>query len=127
MREVLRSDKLPGPRFKYSPCIKAGPFYQFAGMIALDPVSGGLVDGGPRQETKKILDNLLDALPDFGLTLDHMFAARIFTTAFDRFPEINEAWSDVFQTVDPPARTSVGVSALPLGASVEIEFTFYKD
>ena len=96
-------------------------------MIALDAETGALESGGPGAETAKILDNLLAALPEIGLELEDMVAATIYTTAFDRFPAINEAWEAVFsEGVRPPARTAVGVQALPLGATVEIGFEFYK-
>ena len=128
MREILRSDKLPGPKFKYSPCVKVGPIYQMAGMIGLDRETGSLVTGGPAAETAKILNNLERALPDFNLTWDNLFQATVFTTRFDEFPLINGAWEHTFNDNNPPpARTAVGVSALPLGASVEIEFRFYKE
>lgn len=97
-------------------------------MIALDNETGTLESGGPGAETAKILDNLLAALPEIGLELEDMVAATIYTTAFDRFPAINEAWETVFsEGVRPPARTAVGVQALPLGAAVEIGFEFYKE
>jgi 2-iminobutanoate/2-iminopropanoate deaminase len=97
-------------------------------MIALDKDSGQLEAGGVGAETKKILANLLAAMPDFGLTLADMVSANIYTTRMDQFRDINEAWEAVFtQDVRPPARTSVGVSALPLGATVEIEFMFYRE
>lgn len=97
-------------------------------MVALDPSTGVLTEGGPGEETARILDNLKLALPDYGITLDDLLIARVFTTHLDRFSEINSAWEAFFIQAGsaPPARTSVGVSALPLGASVEIEFTFIK-
>lgn len=128
MRATLTSPTLPQPRFRYSPCVRIGSTYQTAGMIALDPATGTLEPGGPGAETKRILENLLAALPDFGLSLNDLLIARIFTTRFDAFPEINAAWEAVFtDDMVPPARTSVGVAALPLDASVEIEFTFQKE
>ncbi len=128
MREVLISANLPAPRFRYSPCVKAGPNYQFAGMIALDTESGVLESGGPGAEAAKILDNLRRAMGDFGLSYDNLIAATIYTTEMARFDEINRAWEAVFtDEVTPPARTAIGVVALPLGASVEIEFRFYKE
>ena len=96
-------------------------------MIALDPERGVLESGGPGAETAKILANLLAALPEIGLGLEDMVSATIYTTAFEQFPAINEAWEAVFsEGVRPPARTAVGVQALPLGATVEIGFDFYK-
>ena len=126
MIEALSSENLPAPRFRYSPLIKSGPFYRTAGMIALDTDSGALEPGGPGPETAKILKNLLNALPDFGLSLEHMVSATIYTTDFDQFPAINAAWEAVFTAdVRPPARSAIGVSRLPLDATVEMEFSFY--
>ena len=108
--------------------MRAGPHYRFAGMIALDSETGTLESGGPGAETAKILDNLLVALPEIGLELEDMVSATVYTTAFEQFPAINEAWEAVFsEAVRPPARTAVGVQALPLGATVEIGFDFYKE
>ena len=128
MIKALSSRNLPAPRFRYSALIQAGPFYRTAGMIALDKDSGKLEAGGVGPESKKILANLLSALPDFGLSLGDLVSANIYTTRLDQFADINKEWEAVFTPdIRPPARTSVGVSALPLGASVEIEFLFYKD
>ena len=124
---AVSATALPQPRFRYSPCVKAGPHYRFAGMIALDAETGALEAGGSGAETAKILDNLLAALPEIGLGLEDMVSATIYTTAFGQFPEINEAWEAVFsEGVRPPARTAIGVHALPLGATVEIAFEFYR-
>ncbi len=125
--QSLSSNRLPAPRFRYSPLIKAGPVYKTAGMIALDRDSGELEAGGAGAETRKILANLVEALPDFGLALTDLVKVTIYTTLFNQFADINAAWEEVFDDVRPPARTSVGVSALPVNASVEMEFEFYRD
>ena len=128
MIQALSSPKLPKPRFPYSPVIQAGDWILFSGMIALDAASGALTSGGPGPETERILANVVAALPDFGLTLADLGVARIFTTRWNEFPAINAAWQKALAEVAiPPARTSVGVVALPLGATVEIEFGFYKE
>ena len=122
------SKNLPQPRFRYTQLIQAGPFYKTAGMIALDKDTGKLEPGGAGAETCKILNNLCGALPDFGLSLNDLISATVYTTRFEEFPEINKAWEVVFHAGQrPPTRTSIGVSALPLQASVEIEFMFYKE
>ena len=126
-RQCLQSAAIPAPRFRYSPCVRIGPLIQVSGMIALDPASGQLESGGPGAETAVILANLQRAMPDYGVTLDDLLIARIFTTRFDAFADINAAWESVFAgNAIPPARTSVGVTALPLGATVEIEFSFVQ-
>ena len=127
MIKALSSKNLPAPRFRYSPLVKSGPFHKTAGMIALDKDSGELEPGGAGPETAKILNNLMEALPDFGLSLDDLFSVTIFTTRFDQFPEINKSWEAVISAdMRLPARTAVGVNALPINAAVEMEFWFYK-
>lgn len=123
----LHSPAIPAPRFHYTPCVQAGAHYSVSGMVGLDPDTGRLVEGGTAAQTRRIFDNLLLALPDYGLQLQDMLLARIYTTDFAAFPQINAIWEAVLGDVPPPARTSVGVAALPLGASVEIEFSFFQD
>ncbi len=127
MIKALHCDTLPKPRFRYSPVVQSGPFITFSGMIALDADSGQLVGGDVGQETAKILDNLCRALPDLSLSLSDLVHVFIFTAKFDEFPAINMAWEQVFtDDVPAPARTSAGVTGLPLGALVEMSFQFYR-
>lgn len=129
MVKALISGKLVPPKFKYSQAVQAGPHIYFSGLIALDNETGELVPGGVGAETRQILDNLQLLMGEFGLGWEHLAMARVFTTDFARFGEFNSVWEALFNTLDtpPPARTSIGVSALPLQASIEIEFTFYRE
>jgi 2-iminobutanoate/2-iminopropanoate deaminase len=126
MREIITFKSLPAPRFRYSPCVKTGPFYEFAGMIGLD-LGGRLHNGGVSGETRQILENIVNASHEIGLSLQNLVSATIYTTKFEEFPAINKVWEEFFhEGTPPPARTSIGVAALPLGATVEISFRFYK-
>lgn len=128
MRKALISSKLSAPLFRYSQLIKAGPFYTCSGMIALDNETGKLVEGDSGEQTRKIFQNLSILMEEFSLSLDELVSVRIFSREFDQFPKINKAWEEVFtEGTVPPARSAVGVSALPLNALVEIEFSFYKE
>ncbi len=126
MRELLSSTAIPAPKFRYTPCVKAGSHYTVSGMVALDPATGTLVQGGVAAQMRRIMDNLVAAMPDYGVDLTHMVLARIYTVEFAEFSEINAVWEQYFVDIPPPARTSLGVSALPLGALVEVEFAFYR-
>jgi 2-iminobutanoate/2-iminopropanoate deaminase len=126
-RTLLKSTRMYAPKFRYTPCVKAGPTYAVSGIIALDRVTGALVPGGPYAETRQILSLLVASLPEWGLSLEHLVQARIYTTRMDLFGEINRAWEETFAAVEPPARTSIGVAALPLGATVECEFALYRE
>ena len=118
-RRILKSTKLYTPKFRYSQCVKTGPWYTMSGMVALDPATGHVVMTGPGGEARQILHLMQLALPDWGLTLGDLASARIYTTRLDQFSEINKAWEEVFTAdIEPPARTCVGVAALPIGATV---------
>jgi 2-iminobutanoate/2-iminopropanoate deaminase len=127
MREIISFSSIPAPRFRYSPCVRTGPFYEFSGMIGL-AADGRLQTGGVSGETRQILQNLLAAAAEAGLTLQHLVVATIYTTRFDEFAAINAVWEEFFDAnTAPPARTSVGVAALPLNALVEMSFRFYRE
>ncbi len=127
MRELIVLEAFPKPKFRYSPCVRTGPFYEISGMIGLDPAAGTLVSGGPEAETARILQTLGAGLAELGMDWSHVVSARIFTTRFGDFAAINRAWERVFtDATTPPARTAVGVVALPLDATVEMEFRLYK-
>lgn len=126
-RQVLASRTLPAPRFRYSPVVQAGPFVFVSGLVALDAATGALVPGGTFAQTAQILANLQRLVDEQGWHLEQLVLARIFCADFQNFGEVNRAWEAFFTGMVPPARTSVGVSALPLGALVEIEFQFVVD
>lgn len=126
MRELIAFKTTPKPKFHYSQCVKTGPFYEFAGMIGLTR-EGSLNQDGVAGETRQILTNLVTAAKELDLRLQDLVSVQIFTTKFEEFPAINRVWEEFFTAdIPPPARTSVGVSALPVGAAVEMVFRFYK-
>ncbi len=127
MKENMHSTKLVAPKFKYTPCVKTGPFYHFSGMVALDPKTGAMATGGVYGESVVILANMRTFAAELHLDLSHLASARIYTTKMEEFSEINRAWEEVFTgDIAPPARTSIGVAALPVRALVEMEFMFYR-
>lgn len=124
---ALSSRTLPAPRFRYSPVVQAGPFVFVSGLVALDASTGALVGGGTYAETLQILGNAKRLADEMGWSLEQLVLARVFCADFAKFSEVNRAWEEFFAERIPPGRTSVGVSALPLGALVEIEFQFLVD
>lgn len=123
----LANCSLPAPHFAYSPVVRAGSFIHVSGLVGLDPAHGELVAGGMEAEVRQILSSLSSLCGELGLALDQLMLARIYCADFSQFGVINEVWQAFFQDRTPPARTSVGVAALPLGALVEMEFQFVID
>ncbi|MDF0730091.1 RidA family protein [Pseudomonas entomophila] len=123
----LASRTLPAPHFAYSPVVRAGGFIHVSGLVGLDPAHGGLVAGGMAAEARQILLNLSGLCEELGIALEQLMLARIYCADFAQFGVINQHWEAFFQGRTPPARTSMGVAALPLGALVEMEFQFAID
>ncbi len=115
---------LPAPHFRYSPIVRAGSFLFVSGMVGLEPETGGLIAGGLVSESKRIFKNLQDVCDEIGISMHQLMLVRIYCADFTQFGSFNEVWNEYFNDQTPPARTSIGVSALPLGALIEMEFQF---
>jgi 2-iminobutanoate/2-iminopropanoate deaminase len=123
MNHAIKSLVLPKPHFLYSPALVIGENIMLSGMVALVPSTGELEQTDVAGQTKRILKNLCAFLTEQNLQTSDVILARIYTTEFESFKQINQVWEEIFNAVEvPPLRTSMGVSALPLGAKVEMEF-----
>ena len=91
-----------------------------SGQIPLDPQTGKLVAGDIAAQTRQVLDNLAAVLAAAGSRMDLVCKATVFVTNLADFATINQVYASYFPAA-PPARSTVQVAALPLGASVEIE------
>jgi 2-iminobutanoate/2-iminopropanoate deaminase len=103
----------------YSPAVRAGEWLVLAGQIGLDPATGSLADGVAAQ-TRQVLANVTAVLGDCGAALTDVAKTTVFLVDMGDFGAMNEVYGDVFGG-HRPARTTVGVAALPAGARVEIE------
>jgi 2-iminobutanoate/2-iminopropanoate deaminase len=119
-REVILSLDAPKPVSAYSQAIKDGSLLFLAGQIPLDPVSGQLVTGDIAAETERIIENMRAVLSAAGASLSNVVKTTVYLTSMSDFAAFNQAYSRHFVN-QPPARTTVAVVALPLGARVEIE------
>lgn len=114
--------KAVGP---YSMAIAAGDFVYLSGQTPLDPATGKLVSADIGAETRQCLENLKNVLAAAGLTFAHVVKSNVFLTNMGDFTAMNEVYKTYFP--EPyPARSTVAVAALPLGARVEIELVAYK-
>jgi 2-iminobutanoate/2-iminopropanoate deaminase len=121
LRRIKQSGALPEPRFRYTPAIQTGPFVFVSGLIGLDPETGRLAISGAAAETTQILKNLRSLCEEQGWSVERILFARVFC-AGDVSADVNAAWEAFFANTEPPARSFMVVSALPLSAAVEIEF-----
>jgi 2-iminobutanoate/2-iminopropanoate deaminase len=109
--------KAAGP---YSHAVKSAGLIFLSGQTPVDPDSGSLVEGDIGTQTKRCLDNLAIVAAAAGASLDDAVRCAIYVTDISTFKDVNEAYGTYFADA-PPARTTIGVASLPLGAEVEID------
>jgi 2-iminobutanoate/2-iminopropanoate deaminase len=119
-RKVIHTDSAPAAIGPYSQAIALGAMVYTSGSLGIDPGTGKLVEGGIEAQTKKALENLSSILRAAGSTLSAVVKTTVFVSDLKNFPVINRVYGEHFQK-DPPARSTVEVAGLPLGALVEIE------
>jgi reactive intermediate/imine deaminase len=120
VREI-RSGAAPQPVGPYSQAIEHAGLVFLSGQIPLDPSNGKLVAGGIEPQTRQALANLRAVLEASGLSLAHVVRASIYLIDLADFPRVNEIYAEHFGRRPQPARTTVQVAALPLGALIEID------
>lgn len=119
-RVVIVPEGAPSALGTYSPAVALGGMVYTSGQIGLDPASGELVAGGVEAETRQVLRNLAAVLEAAGSGLDQILKTTCFLADMGDFATFNAVYGEHFPS-DPPARSTIGVAALPRGARVEIE------
>jgi len=92
-----------------------------SGQIPLDPVTGALVEGEIEAQTRQVLDNLAAVLEAGGSSMDRVLKTTVYLVDLSLFPRVNAVYAEYFSADPAPARATVQVAALPLGAQVEID------
>jgi len=118
-REAISTQAAPAAVGPYSQAIKSGTLVFASGQIGLDPATGKLQEGLEAQ-TRQVLANLTAVLRAAGASMADVVKTTIFLVDISQFATVNAIYSTAFPT-PPPARSTVQVAALPLGALVEIE------
>jgi len=119
-RKAIISDKLPTQVIPISLAVYGGSLLYLSGEVAQDPATGKLIDGDIAQQTDQILRNIATALQAAGKDLDDVVRVGVYLTDMADFAAMNEVYGKYF-TEPYPARTAIGVAALPLGAVVEMD------
>ena len=104
----------------YSHAVQSGGLLFCSGQVPLDPQTGKLVGGTIGDQTRRCLENLQVVCAAAGASLDDAVRMGIYVTDMSTFSQVNEAYGAFFGD-GPPARSTIGVASLPLGARVEID------
>jgi 2-iminobutanoate/2-iminopropanoate deaminase len=119
-RQPIAADGAPASVGPYSHAVRSGGFLFLSGQTPLDPGTGKLVEGGIGDQTRRCLQNLEAVCDAAGASLSDAVRCGIYVTDMGTFAEVNEVYATFFDSA-PPARSTIGVAALPVGAQVEID------
>jgi 2-iminobutanoate/2-iminopropanoate deaminase len=119
-REVVRTGSAPAAIGPYSQGIRSAGWLFVSGQIPLDPATGEMVQGDIAAQVKRVLENLKGILEAGGSGLDRVVRTTVYLSDLGEFARMNEVYREYFSD-HPPARSTVGVGALPRGARVEID------
>ena len=126
MKEGIHTDNAPKAIGPYSQAIKANGLVFASGQVALDPATMQIVEGGIREQTERVMNNLKAVLEAAGSSFDRVVKTSVFLADMNDFAQMNEVYGKFFGEV-PPARSTVQVSRLPRDVSVEIDLIALAD
>jgi 2-iminobutanoate/2-iminopropanoate deaminase len=119
-REAISTTNAPAAAGPYSQAIVAGDLVFCAGQVPLDPATGDALQGTIEEQTERVLKNVGAVLDAAGVGFADVVKTSVFLADINDFTAMNGVYAGFFPD-PPPARTTVGVAALPRGVKVEIE------
>ena len=119
-KAAITSPELAPPAGPFSQAVEVGGFLYFSGQVGQDPATGKVVEGGIVAETERVFRNLSAVLMAAGKSFDDVARAGVYLTSMSDFVALNGIYAKYFSPPFP-ARTTIAVAALPLGACVEID------
>jgi 2-iminobutanoate/2-iminopropanoate deaminase len=119
-REIVSTTEAPAAIGPYSQAVRVGDLVYTAGQLPLVPGTGKLVEGDVKAQTRQVMQNLGHVLSAAGSSLAQAVKTTIFLADLADFAAVNEVYGSFFKS-EPPARSTVQVAALPLGARIEVE------
>jgi reactive intermediate/imine deaminase len=119
-RTIIHSDHAPKAIGPYSQAVRSGNTLYLSGQTPLVPSTGELATGDISAQTQQVFENLKAVLTAAGASFEHVVRVGIYMTDLGNFAAVNEVMKRYFK--EPyPARSTIGVAALPRGAAVEID------
>ncbi|MBN1314767.1 MAG: RidA family protein, partial [Anaerolineales bacterium] len=117
-KHIIHTNDAPAAIGPYSQAIQVGPLFYTTGQIPIDPGTGKVIKGDIEIQTRRVMDNLGALLAAAGLSFNDVIKTTIFIRDMDQFAAINKIYGAYFSD-DPPVRSTVQVSRLPLDVDIE--------
>ncbi len=120
LKKEISTSAAPAAIGPYSQAVQADSLLFISGQLPLVPETGQLLGGPIDEQTRQVMQNISAILQEAGGSLENIVKTTIFLTDLANFQQVNAAYGSFFSET-PPARATIQVAALPLGAPVEIE------
>ena len=120
MKKIITTTDAPAPVGPYNQAILTDGTLYMSGQVAMDVTTKKMIIGTIEQETEKVMQNIKAILNEVDFTFENVIKSTIFITDMQNFSKVNKSYGKFFNESTAPARETVEVSALPLGANVEI-------
>jgi 2-iminobutanoate/2-iminopropanoate deaminase len=118
--QTISTEKAPQAIGPYAQGIVANGLVYTAGQIPLDPLTGNLVAGDIKQQTRRVMENLKAVLAAAGSSMNKVVKATVFLKNIADFASMNEVYAEYLGDAKP-ARSTVAVADLPRGALIEVD------
>ena len=119
-RRTILTEAAPKPVGPYSQAVVANGFVFVAGQVPIDPRTGKVVEGGIREQTRRVLENVKAILEASGSSLEKVVKVNVYLKRAEDFAAMNEVYSQYFPT-EPPARTTVVTNMVREEFLIEID------
>jgi 2-iminobutanoate/2-iminopropanoate deaminase len=126
MKQIISTEHAPAAVGPYSQAVRFGNLVFTAGQIGLDPATGKIVEDGVEAQAQQVIKNLAAVLEAAGTGFPNVIKTVIFLRYMKDFGAVNAIYAEAVGE-DKPARSTVAVGALPLGALVEIEMVAFVE
>ena len=121
MRNIINTNKAPAAIGTYSQAVESNGILFTSGQVGIDPETSEMVEGGVEDQAIRVLKNIYAILSESGLDKTSIIKLNVFLKDLDDFSIVNDTFKEFFGDNEYPARTTVEVSELPLGALIEID------
>jgi len=125
-RQIIKTANAPQAIGPYSQAVRSGNLLFFSGQVPIDPATGELVDGDIAAQARRVFENLKAVCGAAGGSFDQVVRVGIYLTDLSNFALVNDVMKEYFR--EPfPARSTIGVAALPKNAQVEVDLILAFD
>ncbi len=120
MKKIIQTENAPKAIGPYSQAVERNGTLYISGQVPLNPKTGKIIEGGIKEQTRQVFENICAILEAAGYKFDNVVKSTCLLDDMENFAAMNEIYAEYYPA-NPPARAAYGVVKLPLGVMIEIE------